>query len=142
MRGAGTASDENETGESKPSRITLTRNKMKTKHTKGAWTFGEDGHSLGTTIVLSETAGYKQSPFVICRMAHGISDEATANARLIAAAPQMLETIGECLDTYANKEQNGTPLAIYEKCLMLLLNDTYKKATGEKYEPKLPKSTI
>lgn len=64
------------------------------------------------------------------------------NTRLMDAAPMMLDTISECLDIYKNKEQNAPPLAIYEKCLLLLLESTYKQATGYKYESKISKSTI
>lgn len=125
MRGAGTASDENETGESKPSRITLTSIKMKTKHTAEKLVV-----KFGTVVKCNEAT--------ICetRRINVSEEERKANAVLIAAAPQMLEAIQGCLDTYANKEQTGTPLVAYEKFLMLALKEAYKNATGQEYEPQ------
>lgn len=104
---------------------------MKTKHTEGKWIVKD-----GNIVKCNNTS--------ICMVVRiSVSDEAAkANARLIAAAPQMLETIQECLDTYENKNQNGEPLAIYEKCLILMLEDTHLKATGFKWEPRVPKSKI
>lgn len=56
--------------------------------------------------------------------------EREANARLIASAPAMLQTLQECLDVYENKEKNGGGLAMYETCLKLVIENTIKKATN------------
>jgi hypothetical protein len=57
-------------------------------HTKGPWKVGED--NLGYPVVTHRNGG-------ICRIDDTDEGEANANARLIAAAPELLESCNEAL---------------------------------------------
>lgn len=96
---------------------------MKATHTKGEWKI--EGQLDTTTIMSGET-------HIALVMACDFKDreEQNANARLIASAPTMLQTLQECLDVYENKEQNGGGLAMYETCLKLTIVKAIEKATN------------
>lgn len=67
------------------------RNNM-TKHTKGKWEIGNDGLSI-----------YGNNMF-LCRLCDDVAwtDEAQANARVIAAAPDMLEVLEYICNFYSD----------------------------------------
>ena len=67
---------------------------MKTKHTPGPWSGGDSDLQVSTLSVHGKTDGDHST---VCRLVspeHGMPiDEIMANARLIAAAPDMLEAL-------------------------------------------------
>ena len=72
---------------------------MNTKHTPGPWTIGRIGDGTEHTAPIEgagTTVGYVEM--------HSFDDDETttpeqaANARLIAAAPDLLEALTDCLD--------------------------------------------
>jgi hypothetical protein len=64
---------------------------MKTKHTKGEWTVTPNGEWVGTL-------GKGKAP--ICKITNGFLEptEAKANAKLIAAAPELLNALSFLLN--------------------------------------------
>lgn len=64
------------------------------KHTHGPWLFGQDGFSLGNGVVYSRHPN--GNPKDICTVS-GWAGEKIANARLIAAAPDLLDALELCL---------------------------------------------
>lgn len=60
------------------------------KHTPGPWIWKTDLH--GTRV------GIKESDFIIAQICYQ-REETEANARLIAAAPELLEVLQGCLDS-------------------------------------------
>lgn len=71
---------------------------MKTKHTKGEWAFDDNE-------VYSESTDHGAA---ICTMnttsAHFTEDEMKANAKLIAAAPELLDALQELITLYYTPE--------------------------------------
>jgi hypothetical protein len=63
---------------------------METKHSKGVW-------KQYTTSVLTEAIDISQKPIDSRYDLH--YEEAISNAKLIAAAPEMIETLNNCLET-------------------------------------------
>lgn len=63
------------------------------KHTPGPWVFGQDGYSLGNGVVYSRHPN--GNPKDICTVS-GWAGEKIANARLIAAAPDLLDALENC----------------------------------------------
>lgn len=102
---------------------TMNKEATKVLHTQGEW---EIQGQLGTTTVMSGAI------HIALVMDCDFKDrrEQEANARLIAAAPKMLETLAEILDIYENKKQNGTPLTVYEIGIMATIKTAIEKATN------------
>lgn len=76
---------------------------MATKHTPGPWRifWGRDGNTYPLNIwgpVGSDHAAFRS---VVTSFGRKASDESTANANLIAAAPELLEALKAILDTTA-----------------------------------------
>ena len=92
-----------------------------TKHTKGPWTVSEQFE--GTQVKISGPEGW-----LCVALAYGdTNEEAQANARLIAAAPKLLETLKEL---YANwREYVDTPNDWEE--LNEQVESAIRKAKGE-----------
>ena len=97
---------------------TMNKEATKVLHTQGEWKV-EDGNIV------------KCNEAVICtaRRINVSDEEANANARLIASAPAMLQTLQEILETYQNKEQNGGGLTIHEKIIVGNIIKAIEKAT-------------
>jgi hypothetical protein len=87
------------------------KNNMKTKHTPGAWTLdGIQNNSQATTSIIVRSSGnasHGNAPYVaevswprdgLRRFESAMTDEDWANARLIAAAPDLLEALKDALD--------------------------------------------
>ena len=77
-----------------------------TKHTPGKWRFYTEPQPNGCPIVGNEKG------LMVAMLAHSINyndqaAEAVANARLIAAAPELLEALEACLATLSD-ERIGT----------------------------------
>lgn len=68
---------------------------MSTKHTPGPW------EAIGNLVQIAECRDAYFDPH---------SDEAKANARLIAAAPELLEAL-QSIAEYWNRDQNETAMA-------------------------------
>lgn len=99
---------------------------MKTKHTQGEWkpdTENTDGwiHSPSTLKGICKVDGFEQ---VMKQGVKSLSDaEAQANAKLIAAAPELLEALEACSDYF-----KYTPFDKWEG-LKDRINTAIKKAT-------------
>jgi hypothetical protein len=85
------------------------------KHTKGPWlaserlTFSENHKGW----IIGPPGGWK-----VCEVYPGASDpteEAAANASLIAAAPELLEALRECMDKACSTPGEWVPLATMRK---------------------------
>lgn len=67
------------------------------KHTPGPWFIFGNGHCVGGPAIAplgeSQTAG-----IAMCSMSKRHTDECVANAKLIAAAPELLRVLREALD--------------------------------------------
>ena len=66
------------------------------KHTQGKWETGKDAEGWW---VCEEGNGADIADFSLC-------DNAEANARLIASAPELLEALEECLDQLSSWQDN------------------------------------
>lgn len=72
------------------------------KHTKGQWKLYENNERL---TVISRMQPLQ--PFQICEMnKHALPEVNEANAKLIAAAPTMLDTLQSCLSTFNQMVSN------------------------------------
>lgn len=92
---------------------------IKTKHTTGPWRVGDNGATVfgpKTSETLRTIATLTKVPMVL--------NETKANARLIAAAPEMLEALEEFLLCGPNAGHNQD--------LLEQVKNTIKKARGEK----------
>ena len=84
---------------------------MTGKHTPGPWVVGESCHTVGRLSVNAATG----RPLEIC-MCHWVDgfddpeDEAPANARLIAAAPDLLAAAQEALACLADLGGDESPV--------------------------------
>lgn len=99
---------------------------MKTAHTAGPWRVGTPGpngcYTIGT-----------ERGLMTAMIAHSINEadqkeQAEANARLIAAAPEMMEALGAVLDAMSNAAPADLPQALgkaYKLC-----HAAYSKAYG------------
>jgi len=66
-----------------------------TKHTQGPWTYAtHQGHTLVETVEPAKT---------VCNVYGNTTDAKEANARLIAAAPEMLEALKAVTDSNINR---------------------------------------
>ena len=88
------------------------------KHTKGKWATEE---WFGETCIINKVKGQRQS--TICKMAINEEAEANANAKLIAAAPELLEALTEI------KEQADGYGVINHTWLNSLCSEAIKKAS-------------
>ena len=104
---------------------------METKHTKGEWvrerTFN---HAINVTagkkgFVIAEVTGNSVIHFI------GNEEEAEANARLITAAPDLLDC---CMDILRIMELNPTNDNLYQRNK---IGATIRKATHEWEEPSM-----
>lgn len=100
-----------------------------TTHTPGPWEVGYQGLSIygpdrhGTTLVIARSLDTSRQ--------HCDPQEAQANARLIAAAPELLDVakdvLAECMDTYYDpRDMGGDWLRLCDR-----LRAAIAKATGQ-----------
>jgi len=68
-----------------------------TQHTQGKWRVytGHDNHFIHQPYILADNPDKNAPPIDICQMHLSGKPENMANARLIAAAPEMLEVLRE-----------------------------------------------
>jgi hypothetical protein len=104
--------------------------KMKTAHTPGPWVYGygqtkETGEVLGVGI---ETEPDWQ-PICVVSQVENVTKEDISNARLIAAAPDLLDDVLLLLERCDESDgaQYGT---ISTKYIRLLFKNSIAKATG------------
>ena len=90
---------------------------MKTQHTSGTWFVS------GFTEIVSMPSQCK-----IAKVSGWTFDEAEANAKLIAAAPAMLEALEEALDQLESWRQESE-----DTFTMKRVKEALKKATGNNY---------
>ena len=64
---------------------------METKHTKGEWEVFKPDHMGCTNVSIGKNAGFNQ--FVELWHHQNSKEESEANAKLIAAAPELLEAL-------------------------------------------------
>jgi hypothetical protein len=76
-------------------------NEMKTKHTPGPWEYGKPADGGRVNVYADSTMSLR-----ICRVDSGqdIGMDASANAKLIAAAPDMAEALIHMLKTFGKPE--------------------------------------
>ena len=94
---------------------------MNAQHTPGPWSLGTK--DCGGYPLMSETEGHFCD---ICDVCEG--NESQANARLIAAAPELLAACKRLMDTVALNLDDTDPQDV-EACQMA--QDAIAKATGE-----------
>lgn len=91
------------------------------KHTPGPWRINQDDRT--TVYVLREVLGGAEEPAICATVASGIASlplaEAEANARLIAAAPDLYEVCKLMLDYMAPDHNNGHSAAWTENTISL-----------------------
>ncbi len=101
---------------------------MKPKNTKGPWVIAKDNQTI------------KSDETYICRIRYPFSpidenDEIAANARLIAAAPEMLEALENALAWIDRSHKYGSDMESSRLSCLLdasgILSDAIKKARGE-----------
>jgi hypothetical protein len=88
---------------------------MKTKHTPGPWTF--DSRATGTYNVRTES---RYIAIISDHPKRELSDQMLPNAKLIAAAPELLEACASVL----NANNNSLPAVV-----IIQLNEAIEKAT-------------
>ena len=79
---------------------------MSAPHTTGPWHAGGDG-----TIIYAKD-GFATASASIFHGRHGGRDEAKANARLIAAAPELLEALQACDEAMDYMSEYDIPLTL------------------------------
>lgn len=80
---------------------------MKTKHTPGPWYIPTIRANAQDKRPLWETVRSKHTEEPICRIAQDVAHDAEANARLIAAAPELLAALRLLIEWYDG--QHGDP---------------------------------
>lgn len=73
---------------------------MKTKHTPGPWAFREGAEPHHQALVYSEESGHD--------VAVTYHDEGATNARLIAAAPELLDALQSITETLHQMKRDNT----------------------------------
>ena len=111
---------------------------MNTKHTPGPWTLCPSSHS-GLAISNAEDGAFKvpRATLALCGKSRTTAEEwhyiaamndheqAEADARLIAAAPELLAALRAWVESTAFDEQTGSMRAVYEAARAAI-----DKATG------------
>lgn len=69
----------------------------KAKHTQGKWSVADYGHCVAVEVKLDNGQEHTIMTDLLCHAAK-FNGDAMANARLIAASPEMYETLKEILD--------------------------------------------
>jgi L-alanine-DL-glutamate epimerase-like enolase superfamily enzyme len=101
---------------------------MNTQHTPGPWigagpSFG-DQFPRYTTEITTEDERYGDGHIQICELPfHHHDEENEANARLIAAAPELLEALNTWLKQYSAEEYEDCPEVVQTRAAIA-------KATG------------
>jgi hypothetical protein len=99
------------------------------KHTKGPWHIGA-GNGEGSVFADTGRTRLEQGGttlYPICNVTRGWNEaEDAANARLIAAAPDMLEMLHEVLALLNNPDADGTDANRVEREILAVI----AKATG------------
>lgn len=99
---------------------------MNTKHTPGPWEVGYQGLSIygpdrhGTTLVIARSLDTSRQ--------HCDPQEAQANARLIAAAPELLECCQQAMYWLDNPDEWSD---LDEIAFVTSLDNAIRKATGQ-----------
>jgi len=106
---------------------------MEQKHTPGPWKFADWEQFGDTRFYISQQEGAPYTPHysdVASLIAETVSSELVeiqrANARLIAAAPELLEALQACADVILLRVVDGEKHGAYLKAL-----DAISKATGQ-----------
>lgn len=95
---------------------------METKYTKGPWVVEKSDHIGAVNVSFGFFNGYIEIWYH--HGAKGTIDEAHANARLIAAAPELLEALVNARTSMLKSGINYDNAEIYNK-----INNAIKKAT-------------
>lgn len=105
---------------------------MSTQHTPGPWASSDQFRDEGAPLFVATMARTGNERRIVCRISNKVSgrpleDEDYANARLIAAAPDLLEAAQKVL---SNKRGEDDWLILAVHCQELAA--AIAKATGEK----------
>jgi hypothetical protein len=95
-----------------------------TEHTPGPWEVCEDAEG-GQTVIRDATG------FAICSEWHFLIESSLANARLIAAAPELLEVCIHARACFLNLQPDGGPIAQQMQKMVAELSTAINKAKGE-----------
>ena len=107
------------------------------KHTPGPWSVGATRHykcSGGAEVAIHYGPAESMGNCIAHAYGHGPSGDAEADARLIAAAPELLEALRGMMDAYADLCDDVTPsYQTYErrKARVDAARVAIAKATGE-----------
>ena len=93
-----------------------------TKHTPGPWNFYDDSNDGKTNRIEIVAVGK-----TVARIYHSVPAEDLPNARLIAAAPDLLNALKRILDEPNNTMSDGKAL----KEIIRIARAAIAKATGE-----------
>jgi hypothetical protein len=86
---------------------------MSAQHTPGPWFTFANGQCIGGPVgPLGNPSGAETAGIAHCGMGLRTGTEIQANARLISAAPELLETLRELVEAYCRA---GTPLSKDER---------------------------
>ena len=89
----------------------------KSAHTPGPWLISYH-HEGGTQIAIDDEPGMQgERDYDLATVTHGDPDELEANARLIAAAPELLEALIRCEACTTNDEVGRQARAAIAKAL-------------------------
>jgi hypothetical protein len=104
---------------------------MKTKHTKGEWTLVSEAKLIprakkGQHRVTIQSS---KSDLLIGKIVGKDKEQAEANAKLIAAAPELLATLNDLSWSFEQRKMKGHKLTTREVNQLEMINEAIKKAT-------------
>ena len=83
------------------------------KHTPGPWSFYDDSNDGKTNRI--EIVGWGKT---VARIYHSVPEEDLPNARLIAAAPDLLEALRDLVDAMTGR-LDGETIALHNALIVL-----------------------
>lgn len=96
---------------------------MTTQHTPGPWNFYDDSNDGKTNRIEIVAIGK-----TVARIYHSVPEEDLPNARLIAAAPDLLEALQDIVKSLVDQDDEGM---IEHAQQMIIARAAIAKATGE-----------